>query len=353
MTYDALNRVRTLQYPDSEVVTYGYNPAGWLGSVSGWIDAYGYDATGRVTDIVYANGVTGTIGYNPFRGQIESERYRKNETPIYRASYTYDLDGTLKTSTSPTNAMNLVYTHDELSRLTAVAGNQNQSWTYDVGGNMTSSSSLGIYAYPPPGPTACAIAGVASPCPVPQGVRGAGKYQLQYDGNGLVKQIDDTQLGASRSIDWTADGRPFVVQDFDGTVTTHTYDGLGRRVMEESPTETVRHVGALVDVSNTTGTTKYYFAGSRLIGASRGASRWWFHADRGGSVRALTDAAGSLVARSDFAPYGGPMGGCRRRGASSAAFDARPRAPPSSSARGSTTPRSGASWGRTRSCRTR
>jgi YD repeat-containing protein len=124
-----------------------------------------------------------------------------------------------------------------------------------------------------------------------------------------VFEVDDTQAGLTRSIDWTSDGRPFVLQDFDGTTTTYTYDGLGRRVIEQSQTETVRHVGALVDVSSTTGMTKYYFAGSRLIGAAQGTSKWWFHADRAGSVRAVTDATGSLVARSDFAPYASPVGG--------------------------------------------
>lgn len=300
MTYDALNRTRTLTYPDGEIVEYGYDRAGRLYSVSGWIDAYIYDTEGRVNEIRYANGTRTSIRYDPDRGQIAREQVRRGATTLYESSYVYKLDGTLDRSSSSTNAMNLRYAHDELGRVTSVVGDQSQTWVYDVAGNLIQNSRLGIYTYPAQGPTGCA----AARCAAPHGVRSAGTYSLSYNANGLVSSVVDNATGRTRSIDWTVDRRPLTILDYDGTLTLYTYDGWGRRVQDERVGETIRHIGGLLDVSSTTGITKYYFAGNRMIGASRGGVRSWLHGDRAGNVRLVTDSSGVVAGRFDYSVYG-------------------------------------------------
>ncbi len=63
--YDALNRITSETFPDSEVVNYSYNEAGWLSSVSGYINAITYNARGQKTALTYANNLTTTWTYDP------------------------------------------------------------------------------------------------------------------------------------------------------------------------------------------------------------------------------------------------------------------------------------------------
>ncbi|MCY7355858.1 MAG: FG-GAP-like repeat-containing protein [Lysobacter sp.] len=300
MTYDALNRTKTLTYPDGEIIDYGYDPAGRLYSVSGWIDAYGYDTEGRVSGIRNANGTRAVFRYDREREQIANEQIRHGAATLYDASYVYKVNGSLDHSTSRTNAMNLSYVHDELGRVTLVGGDQSQTWSYDVAGNLKHNSRLGYYTYPAQGPTGCG----AAPCLAPHGVRSAGTYSLNYNANGLVSSVVDNAAGKTRSIDWTVDRRPQTILDYDGTLTLYTYDGWGRRVQDERVGETIRHIGSLVDVSSVSGTTKYYFAGNRMIGASRGGARSWLHGDRAGTIRLVTNDRGAVAGRFDYSVYG-------------------------------------------------
>ncbi|MFO0335370.1 MAG: FG-GAP-like repeat-containing protein [Pseudomonadota bacterium] len=301
--YNALNHVESLTYPDGEVVRYAYDAAGALESVSGWIDRVAYAADGTVERIDYANGTRLRLERDPVIGAVADERVTTANRTLYASRYEYAADGTLLTARSRTNGVDLAYTHDELGRLTAVTGTQQQSWNYDGAGNMTFNSALGKYAYPAQGPTACG----GAPCAQPQGVRSAGPLSLTYDANGLVSQVVDSRSGRTRAIDWTPEGRPMLVVDFDATPTLYSYDAFGRRVVDETPTEIVRHFGHLVDESSVTGTTKYYFAGSRLIGASTGGVKRWFHADRAGAVRLVTGPGGAVLARLDHTPFGAPL----------------------------------------------
>ncbi len=71
MTYDAADRVRTLTYPDGEVVTNGYSdPRGVLNTVSGWssyVNSSSYNALGQVTQQSY-NGWNSSSASWSYRG---------------------------------------------------------------------------------------------------------------------------------------------------------------------------------------------------------------------------------------------------------------------------------------------
>ena len=63
-SYDALGRITSETFPDSETVTYTYNEAGWLNTAPGYINGITYNARGQKTQLTYANNLTTTWTYN-------------------------------------------------------------------------------------------------------------------------------------------------------------------------------------------------------------------------------------------------------------------------------------------------
>lgn len=74
--YDALNRVKSETFPDSDTITYMYNSAGWLGSVPGYVNSISYNARAQRTAVVYANGITSGFTYDD-----------TDATPSYRLTH--------------------------------------------------------------------------------------------------------------------------------------------------------------------------------------------------------------------------------------------------------------------------
>jgi len=122
----------------------------------------------------------------------------------------------------------------------------------------------------------------------------------KYDLNGNL-----TDDGAGKTYGYDAANRMVKITQASG-VTGFVYDGKGRRVQETLN-------GALIkqwiwcggvrpceerNASNTV-TKRFYVQGEQLGGVN-----YYFTRDHLGSVREMTNASGSLVARYDFDPYG-------------------------------------------------
>lgn len=86
--------------------------------------------------------------------------------------------------------------------------------------------------------------------------------------------------------------------------TTFVYDGDGGKVKQLTASGTTTYVGELVE-KDTTGTTKYVFAGSQRLVAkdSTGALRF-YHGDHLGSSNVITDGTGQLVELAEYTPFG-------------------------------------------------
>src|SRR5262245_13271388 len=149
--YDPLRRPVSITYPDGEVVGYGYAADGQLTSVSGYVTAMAWSPAGQLTSMTYANGTVSTFGYDPDRLWLETASVSAGATVRYQASYAYNAAGlgTSITQGTPTAAAT-TYTYDDLNRLTSVGGAQNQTFTYNAIGDITSNSSVGAYAYGDP-----------------------------------------------------------------------------------------------------------------------------------------------------------------------------------------------------------
>lgn len=197
--YDRLGNQTFIKYPDDSRVGYIYNAAGYLDKVirkeltdtasSTVISRFDHAPTGQVSLIGYPNNATTTNTYNASALYRLSNKLTTlgSTTTIQQLVYTYDANGNITqiADTSNTNsAKTVLYTYDDLNRLTiasttsiASGSGYNQTFTYDMIGNLTYKSDVGAYSY--------ASTGYTNP-------HAATSFALAtstYDNNGNLTQI--------------------------------------------------------------------------------------------------------------------------------------------------------------------
>ena len=297
-TYEAA-RLKTLQYPDGETITLGYDTEGYLDSASGLVTSTNRNARGQITSLVYANGVTTTINYNNPYDLMSDVTVSGPGGTLYQATYSYNDSSQIVTIASSTHSeMNVTYGYDDLYRLTSVSPNGpatiSQSFVYDPIGNMTSNSDLGTYSY--------------SELGKPHAVSVAGDLHHEYDANGNVTSVTTRQadcVDIVRLNGWNADNRLAFVSA-GGKTTRYTY-GDGERIKKSGPDGTTHYFGNLLEVNDPAGTNelvKYYYVGSILVAKEEGGQKQWYHRDHVESTRVLSDAGGAEAAKYEYEAFG-------------------------------------------------
>ena len=182
-SFDTLERISTLEYPDSETLTYTYNSGGQIESVASGSDTYvvdvDYNAAGQITYIEYGNGTNTTYTYdeNTLRlTNILTEDSQQNA--LQNLSYTYDDVGNVLTITDNVNTANQTFTYDELNRLASANGQPYglKTYEYDTIGNMLQKSNL-TFTY---------------------GENGAGPHAVTFSSDGTTFMYDANGNMASR-----------------------------------------------------------------------------------------------------------------------------------------------------------
>ncbi len=286
MTYDAMDRLQKLTYPDGASVAYHYDNGGRIASIDGYVDAFTYDAAGHLLSASYANGTIQTWSYDAQREWLSATSVTNGAATLFNAQYTYDLDARVQSISSATNPLlDLDFTYDDLDRLTQVAGGQQQSFTYDAVGNITSNSLLGAYTYGDP--------------EHPHAVTAVGAASYTYDANGNML------TGAGRTITWDAENRPLSIST-NGTTTTFGYDHTGQRIKKTVGSAATYYIGRYAEHS-ADGWTNYIYAGDRLVAQRTPSSVQWMHADHLNSTRLMTDQGGQIVQRADYRAYGAAL----------------------------------------------
>ncbi len=291
-TYDSASRLKTVKYPNGEVVTYTYEPAtGRLASVSGYLTTATYNARDQLLTASYPNGTSETFTYDPSRQWLTTSAVNGPAVSgaagplLSDATYAYELTGLVKKITSTSEAAsNLNYGYDDLGRLTSVTGALTQTFTYDTLGNMLTNSTAGAYTYGDPTHVHAATL--------------VGTKSYAYDANGDLRQGP----GTTRTLEWDALRRLKKVTA-GGTVTTYVYDHQGQRVSTSTASRTLLSFDRLYERSEA-GATNFIFAGPRLIARSIGAAKAWFHSDHLGSVRLITSSTGAVLNRYRYQPFG-------------------------------------------------
>ncbi|KQU76022.1 MULTISPECIES: polymorphic toxin-type HINT domain-containing protein [unclassified Rhizobacter] len=176
--------------------------------------AQAMDAEGRLTQEQLGNGAVTRRGYNAYTGRLNSIRSGVSaaDAQFQNDSYDYDVLGNLESRSqlmaNGGAALNESFTYDALNRLyTSTIGGVTKTTTYDELGNLTSKTGVGLYRYPPSGAGSTAPNAVVS---VLGTVAGLANPEFNYEVNGNLKK------GMGRRYAWTAYDMPSSIDKLDG-----------------------------------------------------------------------------------------------------------------------------------------
>ena len=306
-TFDALDRVREMTYPDGEALTYSYQANLLLDGIQSSIDSLDI-----VSDVVYediglpdsytlgggATTATQSFEYwkiddasrSPFAA-LKRIKLSKDSTDLVNREMQYDAVGNVTKIVDGVNSETIDYTYDELNRVLTASVPAGESFAYDTIGNMTSKAGAALDY------------GTTSP---KHAVKSHGTTTYTYDANGSL-----TAKG-TQTIKYDPEQRPILVQD-GSNYSRAAYDGDGVRRKRMDSNGTVHYLGGyerkLAADSNSSDTvTKYYSASlgalSRPVAFRRGGTLHWVGADHlGGTIRVL-DGSFTALDGMRYKPYG-------------------------------------------------
>ncbi|MGH3602071.1 MAG: RHS repeat-associated core domain-containing protein [Pseudonocardiaceae bacterium] len=335
--YDGLGRPTSVSYPGGGSVSYGYDAASNLTSLTdaGGKVSYHYDKANQLTAVIDPGTYTpaATLNYN-HDGLLTSTTYHSGAsivdaynsldqltkvTDTYKTaagqaahlSYAYTYDGTLQQTMTDQAGNQTTYSYDALNRLTqAQTANgstttANYAYTLDSAGNILKQAASGTgvtasttsYAYNPANQICWSYQGSSTAgCSSPP--TGASIYSYDADGN-------QTSNGSGLTMTYNALDQ-MTSATTGGTTTNYSYLVQGQEEIVGDGT-TTRQNDQLGLASQTTGSHTTYYTRS-LTGAQideRAPSGTYDYLyDGNGNVVGLVDSAGHLVKQYAYDPYG-------------------------------------------------
>ena len=312
-TYDSWNRVRTMTYPDGEVVTYGYNAAGQVESIRSErqgkeetiVEEVGYDKEGHSVYTRLGNGTETTYTYDRQRERLQEMNLAAAGAAVMTNKYRYDAVDNILDITNAIDpakaggksqlggAFSHTYAYDELNRLITASGKA-KSASYEmamtfgrmsepltkvqkVDSTRTAQSYDFTYRYEddshPTAPTQ------------------VGHDHYTYDANGNPILVENDSLNTERRMYWDEDNRLMVLSD-NGKTCRYTYNAAGERIVKShGDLEGVYINGAPQGISfhemedytiypapiitvTKNRFTKHYFIGSKRIASKIGTGRF-------------------------------------------------------------------------------
>ena len=254
-TYDSWNRVQTMTYPDGEVVTYHYNAAGQVESLTSnkqgrqsvIVDRIGYDKEGHTVYTKLGNGTETTYTYDKQRERLQVMNLTADGQTVMENRYQYDAVDNILGITNAANPTSLTklnkaklggrsshtYEYDELNRLIHANGKAKRA-SYDmvmsfgrmsepltkvqkVDSTTTAKSYNFAYKYEDSNhPTA--------PTQIDHD-------HYTYDANGNPTLVTNDSTNTTREMYWDEDNRLMVLSD-NGKTSRYTYNAAGERIMK-------------------------------------------------------------------------------------------------------------------------
>ena len=324
-TYDDLNRLTRIDYPDSTAATFGYDGRSNLTSTDNQNITYSpivYDLNNRMTSIIDSNGKTISYQYNSLNQRTRMVADARtidysydNGNRLYQvlspgpvATITYDLAGRRQILSYP-NLVTTDYTPNKAGFLTNLLTRYNQqtiinSFAYTPDGmgnrtNMTDLAGLHSYTYD----NIYQLTQASHPnMPI---------EQFTYDPAGN-RQTSEGQAPSLRSTEYTYDFENRLIEvDYFGTLAQYKYDPFGRRIeknmngaitryLYDGPNIVTEYDGAWNVQAQYTQTLDI----DDPLTVTQGANTYYYHRDGLGSVVNLTDSAGNVVKTYTYKSFG-------------------------------------------------
>ncbi len=213
-TYDSMDRMTGLKYPDDEIVMYAYNGQGLIDRVTGasvYANNADYNAADQPTSLVYGNGAVANYAYNANTQRPDHFQTMSNTQLVQYLAYAYDGVGNVTGITDTKHTATQTFGYDDMNRLTGANGSYGaKTYSYNALGNIITKEGV-TYAY-----------GSSKPHAVTNTSAG---YTANYDANG------NTVATRGTALIYDFDNRLTEFRKTDGSVTdTFMYDWQGNRV---------------------------------------------------------------------------------------------------------------------------
>jgi len=265
-SYDTWNRLTSMIYPDSEVLSYAYNLGGLIQSMSGdragqvtsYVQQMGYDKFDSRVYLGYGNGTQTNYTYEPDRRRLQNLLVTNGNgngkgRRIMDNDYTYDkVDNILEISNnSPVPSSNLMggptqysYAYDDLYRLTTAAGSfkgpheqdrYSLTMEYNTVGSITRKTQTNDKSpngnkWIPQKKTTYDWS-YSYDMSQPHAAKHVGRQSYTYDADGNETGWTDDKTGQRQTMVWDEENRLRSVSE-NGQLNSYVYDGDGERVLK-------------------------------------------------------------------------------------------------------------------------
>lgn len=256
-TFDTWNRIREIEYPDGEVVTYDYNEGGLLremngdknGSSAQYVEHVGYDKFESRVKMEYGNGTKIYYQYDTRRRHLNSLRsvsvtgnYMMDNTYIYDAvdNITDIINNGAPDTNNIGGSVSNHYDYDSLYRLTTSEGSSLTAFSkyayytsmqyYPSGKIHSKENSISIDGVPIPSLSYSSLYSYNNTQPhAPDTI---GDCALSYDRNGNLLFDDDLVGGTLKFYSWDEENRMKLTGRSEDNLGYYLYDGGGERTLK-------------------------------------------------------------------------------------------------------------------------
>jgi len=311
-TYDPLGAVATLTYPQlasvgpSRTITYTYTQ-GMLTKVSeGSTDlasSISYHPNGMVNQVAHKNSATVTVTDTHGKDPHDMQRpasitvARGGTTLWSTGTYTYDSAGNIRAIGSET------FVYDLVSRLKegkiSSGGSKRQCAAYDAFGNITG---LGTTSFTYCSPSPISVSSWTNRMNAPVTYDSAGNVtawgSLGYDWypTGMLDRTRGGTIYRETYHGYDADGERILTYDTGVGTLTYTLRDLGGKVLREYRFDDVAKVWSWQK--------DYVYRNGLHLAAITSSGTKHFHLDHLGTIRRITNSAGSIDTSHDYYPFG-------------------------------------------------